>query len=205
MKSTKDKVSYCIGYETGRTLGMQFADISTEILLNGFKDALDGKDPVLPKEEVQSILNTIRKQVEIQQRQYVAQIAEKNKDEGVAFLEDNKHKPGVITLPSGLQYKILKSGSGAVPTIFDSVSVHYKGSLVDGTVFDSSYDRGTPQELPVNRVIQGWSEALQKMCTGDHWQLFIPSYLAYGEHGFGPQIGPNATLIFELELIEIKK
>jgi FKBP-type peptidyl-prolyl cis-trans isomerase FklB len=132
-------------------------------------------------------------------------VGEKNQKEGEAFLAENKKKEGVITLPSGLQYKVIKAGSGNKPKATDTVSVHYQGTLVNGTEFDSSYRRGQPVSFPVNGVIPGWTEALQLMEAGAKWQIVIPSNLAYGDRGAGPQIGPNATLIFEIELISIQE
>lgn len=131
-------------------------------------------------------------------------LAEKNTKEGEAFLEANKKKSGVITLPSGLQYKILKEGNGAKPTATQTVKCHYRGTLIDGKEFDSSYKRGEPTEFPVGGVIKGWTEALQLMPVGSKWELYIPSTLAYGERGAGQTIGPNAVLIFEIELLSIK-
>ncbi len=203
MENTKDKVSYCVGYETGKNLKMQFADINMELLKEGFQDAIKEATPRLEEKEIVSILTTLRQQIEMQQKQYIAQLADKNKKEGETYLQSNKQKEGIVALPSGLQYKVVKSGSGNHPTLFDTVSIHYKGQFLDGQVFDSSYERKQPLSLPVNRVIPGWSEALQLMKVGDQWQLFIPHYLAYGEHGFAPQIGPNSTLVFEVELLEI--
>ena len=204
IESTKEKVSYCIGFETGKNLKMQFSDVQVDLLIQGFQDALHGAEAKLPEKEIIAILTTLRQQIEVQQKQYIAQLADKNKKDGETYLIENRKKDGVTTLPSGLQYKIVKKGLGGdTPTPFDTVKIHYKGTFLDGTTFDSSYDRGVPQVLPVNRVIQGWSEALQLMSVGDSFQLYIPHYLAYGEHGFGPHIGPNSTLIFDVELLEI--
>lgn len=204
MENPKEKVSYCIGYETGKNLRTQFSDISVELLLEGFRDAVSESTPRLAEKEIISILTTLRQQIEVQQKQYIAQISEKNKKDGETFLQFNKQKEGIEVLPSGLQYRVIKKGKGGGrPTLFDTVGIHYKGNFIDGQVFDSSYERNQPQILPVNRVIPGWSEALQLMEPGDCWQLFIPHYLAYGEHGYGPQIGPNTTLLFEVELLEI--
>jgi FKBP-type peptidyl-prolyl cis-trans isomerase FklB len=207
MKSTKEKVSYCIGLETGRNLKHQFADMDLQCLLDGFQDAVSASDPKLAQDEVQSILTALRNQVETQQRQHYARVAEENKNQSEQFFAQNKTKEGVITLMSGLQYKILSSGpnSGVHPTPFDFVKIHYRGSFVDGRVFDSSYQRGQPHVFPLNRVIAGWTEILQKMQVGDKWQVFIPPYLAYGEMGFGQEIGPNMALIFEIELLAINE
>ncbi|MBX9924196.1 MAG: FKBP-type peptidyl-prolyl cis-trans isomerase [Rhabdochlamydiaceae bacterium] len=204
MKNTKEKVSYCIGFEMGKNLKTQFSDIDMDLLLGGFQDGIQDVESRIPEQEMMSILATLRQQIEMQQKQYVAQLAEKNKKDGEDFLQANKSKAGVVTLPSGLQYKVLKSGTGTTkPTLFDTVSIHYKGQFIEGQVFDSSYERKQPQVLPVNRVIPGWSEALQLMKTGDRWELVIPAYLAYGEQGFGQFIGPNTTLVFEIELLSI--
>jgi FKBP-type peptidyl-prolyl cis-trans isomerase FklB len=204
MNSTKEKVSYCIGLETGKNLKRQFLDIDYKLLIDGFQDAVNEATPKLKKEEVQSILTMLRQQVEEQQKDFVGKIASENKKVGEAFLEENKTKKGVKTTASGLQYKVITSGKGACPSLLDEVKVHYKGTFIDGKTFDSSYDRGEPARFPLNRVIPGWSEALQLMKVGDKWQIFVPSYLAYGDLGFGNEIGPNATLIFELELLGIE-
>jgi FKBP-type peptidyl-prolyl cis-trans isomerase FklB len=207
MKTTKEKVSYCIGLETGRNLKHQFGDMDSERLTQGFNDALSESNPQLTQEEIQSILHALRKQVETQQREHFSQVAEENKKRSEAFLADNKAKEGVVTLSSGLQYKALSSGpgSGPHPTPLDFVKIHYRGSFTDGRVFDSSYQRGEPHIFPLNRVIPGWTEVLQKMHVGDKWEVFIPAYLAYGEMGFGQEIGPNMALIFEIELIAINE
>ncbi|MGD0665339.1 MAG: FKBP-type peptidyl-prolyl cis-trans isomerase [Rhabdochlamydiaceae bacterium] len=203
MKSTREKVSYCLGLETGRNLLRQFNDMDIELLLKGFKDATDRSDPKLGQDEIQSIMQALRQQVETQQRQFYAKLSEQNRKDGEAYLENNKAQEGVTTLRSGLQYKVLTPGTGPKPTPADVVSVHYRGSFINGTIFDSSYERGKPQVFPLNRVIPGWSEALQLMHVGDKWQIVIPHYLAYGEAGYGNEIGPNTTLVFEMELLGI--
>jgi FKBP-type peptidyl-prolyl cis-trans isomerase FklB len=205
MKTTKEKVSYCIGLETGRNLKQQFADMETELLRQGFLDALEGTPPKLAQDEVISIMQSLRQQIEQQQKEFITKLAEDNKNEGEAFLESNKRKEGVVALSSGLQYKVLQKGSGAKPSLTDVVSVHYRGTFLDGQVFDSSYERGKPQVFPVNRVIPGWSQALQLMQVGDKVQVFIPHYLAYGEAGFGDDIPPCTTLVFEMELLGIEQ
>jgi FKBP-type peptidyl-prolyl cis-trans isomerase FklB len=203
MKSTKERVSYCIGLETGKNLKHQFADIDMELLNQGFHDGLTESNPKLEANEIASILTSLKSQIEDQQKQYISQLADKNKKEGEGFLHLNKQKEDIVSLPSGLQYKVITAGEGAKPTPFDTVSIHYTGSFLDGTVFDSSHQRNEPTTFPVNKVIQGWSEALQLMQKGAKWQLFIPSYLAYGEQGFGREIGPNTTLLFEVECLDI--
>lgn len=204
-KSNKEKASYCIGLEAGNSIRMQFDDIDLELLLNGFQDAIKQTKPKISKEEFQSIMNLLRQQVEQQQKAYISQMAVQNKKAGEEFLAKNKEQEGIHTLPSGLQYKILESGEGPSPLLTDFVTVHYSGNFITGKVFDSSYEREKPHVFPVNRVIAGWAEALQLMKVGDKWQLFIPSYLAYGEAGFPPHIEPNTTLIFEMKLLGINE
>ncbi len=203
MKSTREKVSYCIGLETGKNLKKQFSDMDFELLQKGFEDGVHDDLPKLNQEEVQSIMQALQQQIEQQQRQHFAKVSEQNRHEGEAFLEENKQNEGVKVLRSGLQYKVLQGGTGPKPTAADVVSVHYRGSFINGRIFDSSYERGKPQVFPVNRVIPGWSEALQLMQVGDKWQICVPHYLAYGEAGFGNEIGPCTTLVFEMELIGI--
>jgi FKBP-type peptidyl-prolyl cis-trans isomerase FklB len=203
METNREKVSYCIGLETGKNIIGQFKDLDIELLTKGFSDALHKRTPALERDEIHKIMTALSKQVQEQQREYVGELSEKNKADGEAFLNENKSKEGIVALSNGMQYKVLKQGNGSSPTMHDVVTVHYRGSLIDGTVFDSSYEREEPTKFPVSRVIPGWSEALKMMKVGDKWQVFIPSYLAYGEQGYGPQIEPNSTLIFEMELLEV--
>jgi FKBP-type peptidyl-prolyl cis-trans isomerase len=203
MNTPKEKASYCIGLETGKNLKEQFEDIDIDLLAAGFHDAISNSTPKLPAQEIQNVLTAVKHQIDAQQRQYIAKVAHENKLAGEEFLATNKAKPGVKVLPSGLQYKVVNAGTGATPTLLDEVTIHYKGTFIDGRVFDSSYERGKPHVFPVNRVIPGWSEALQMMKVGDKWEVVIPSYLAYGEAGFANQIGPNFTLVFEMELLGI--
>jgi FKBP-type peptidyl-prolyl cis-trans isomerase FklB len=203
METTREKVSYSIGLEAGRNLKQQFSDLDLKLLVEGFQDAIENAQAKLSDEEIRSIMAALRQQIESQQRQFIAKVAEENKKISESFLADNKNKDGVVTLPSGLQYKVLAEGSGPTPKSIDTVTTHYKGTFIDGRVFDSSYERGKPHAFPVNRVIPGWSEALQLMKVGSKWQLFIPPYLAYGEMGYGNEIGPNMTLIFEMELLGV--
>lgn len=203
MNSTREKASYCIGLEAGKSIKNQFSEMDLALLSEGFQDALAGKNPKLPGEEIVKTMTALKQQMERQQKEFVAKLSEENLKRAEAFFAENKNQPGVITLPSGLQYQVLSSGTGATPTALDVVSVHYKGFFIDGRVFDSSYERGQPQTFPVNRVIPGWVEALKQMKVGDKWKLFIPPYLAYGEMGFGNEIEPNMTLIFEMELLSI--
>jgi FKBP-type peptidyl-prolyl cis-trans isomerase FklB len=204
LKSQKEKLSYAIGVDMGNNFKKQSIDIDPDILSKGLKDALSGGKGLMSDEEILAVKNAFRQEMMNKQREETKKLAENNKKEGDAFLEENKKKEGVKTLPSGLQYKVITEGSGKPPKATDTVTVNYRGSLIDGTEFDSSYKRGQPATFPVNGVIAGWTEALQLMKEGAKWQLFIPSNLAYGEKGAGGSIGPNATLIFEVELISVK-
>lgn len=186
--------SYAIGLEIGNNFKSDDVQLDFDSLLSGIKDAMSGAQP---KYDQATCLKALQQLGEAKVGAAVAQ----NKK----FLEENKKAEGVTTLPSGLQYKVLASGDGPTPGPEDTVRTHYKGTLIDGTVFDSSYDRGEPAEFPVGGVIKGWTEALQKMKVGDKWQLVIPSELAYGEAGAGGVIPPGATLVFEIELLDVKK
>jgi FKBP-type peptidyl-prolyl cis-trans isomerase FklB len=199
LKDQKDKVSYSIGLQIGFNLSRQKVDVSPDVLAAGIKDALAGK-PQLNPDQIKEIMTTFEKDMEQKQKE----TGEKNKTEGAKFLEDNKKKEGVKTTASGLQYKVLKEGNGAQPKASDTVTVNYRGTLINGTEFDSSYKRGQPATFPVNGVIKGWTEALQLMKVGSKYQLFIPSSLAYGERAVSPDLGANSTLIFEVELLDAK-
>ena len=192
-----DSVSYSLGVNIGENIKAQFPDIDLKNFELAIKDVLDNKkEPKISGADAQKIIQDFFKK---QQEKASESII----DEGEKFLEDNKKRKGVITLESGLQYEILKSGEGAKPSLEDQVTTHYHGTLIDGTVFDSSVERGQPATFPVGGVIKGWTEALQLMAVGSKWKLFVPYSLAYGERGAGPQIGPYTTLIFEVELIKI--
>jgi len=204
LKNDKDKVSYSIGLDIGKNFKSQSIDIDPDILAKGIKDMLSGNKPLMTDEEVQATMTDFRKEMTAKQTARAQEAGEKNKKEGETFLAENKNKEGVVTLPSGLQYKIITEGSGAKPKPTDTVTVNYRGALIDGTEFDSSYKRGQPASFKVTGVIPGWTEALQLMKAGSKWQLFIPSSLAYGERGTGRDIAPNATLIFDVELISIQ-
>jgi FKBP-type peptidyl-prolyl cis-trans isomerase FklB len=199
LKDQKDKVSYSIGMQIGFNLGRQKVDVNPDVLAAGIKDAIAGK-PQLTSDQVKDIMAQFEKDMEQKQKE----VGEKNKTEGAKYLEENKKKPGVKTTASGLQYKVIKEGTGVQPKATDMVTVNYRGTLIDGTEFDSSYKRGQPATFPVNGVIKGWTEALQLMKQGSKFQLFIPSNLAYGERAMGPDIGANSTLIFEVELQDVK-
>jgi len=205
LKNQKDKVSYIIGMEIGKNFKKQSIDIQSDILTRGVKDAISGAKPLLTEQEIQETMVTFQREMMAKQEELAKKLGEKNKKEGEAFLAKNREKEGVKTLPSGLQYIVIKSGTGKKPSVNDSVTTHYRGTLMDGTEFDSSYKRGQPVTFPVSGVIAGWTEALQLMEEGAKWQLFIPPNLAYGERGTGGVIGPNATLIFEIELISVQE
>jgi len=205
LKDQKDKVSYSIGINIGKNLKRQSVEVNPPVLLQGINDALSGGKTLMTEQEINETMMNFQKDLMAKQQARVKELGEKNKKEGEAFLAENKKKEGVITLPSGLQYKVIKEGDGKIPTINDTVTVHYRGTLINGKEFDSSYTRGQPVTFPVKGVIPGFSEALQLMKVGSKWQLFIPSNLAYGERGAGEEIGPNSTLIFELELLSIKE
>lgn len=193
------KASYAYGVNLARGLKSQGAtDIDSEQLLRGFVDAQGGKSLQFSEAEMNTFLQTYFTAAQ-------ARLKEINKQEGMAFLAENGKKVGVVTTASGLQYQILKEGNGPKPSATSTVSTHYHGTLIDGTVFDSSVERGQPASFPVNRVIAGWTEALQLMPVGSKWRLFIPSNLAYGERGAGDDIGPNTALIFDVELLAIEK
>ena len=204
LKTQKDKVSYAMGMNFGTGFRKQSIDIDPAILARGLKDALSNGKTLLTEDEARAILTQLQSDMRKKQQEAALQLGEANKKEGLAFLEANKTKEGVVALPSGLQYKILQEGTGPKPTATDQVVCNYRGRLLDGTEFDSSYKRGQPATFPVTGVIKGWTEALQLMPVGSKWQLFVPAELAYADRGAGPQIGPNATLIFEVELVSIK-
>ena len=199
LKDQKDKVSYSIGMNIGFNLSRQKVDINPDILAAGIKDSIAGK-PQLTQDQVKDVMAQFEKDMEQKQKQ----AGEKNKTEGAKFLEENKKKPGVKTTASGLEYKVEKEGTGPQPKPTDMVTVNYRGTLIDGTEFDSSYKRGQPATFPVTGVIKGWTEALQLMKVGSKYQLWVPPSLAYGERSVSPEIGPNAALIFEVELLDAK-
>jgi FKBP-type peptidyl-prolyl cis-trans isomerase FklB len=205
LKNQKDKVSYSIGMAMGKDFKKQLIDIDPDILAKGIKDAFSGGKALLTDQEINETMTAFQKELMAKQEELLKKAGEKNKAEGEAFLAENKKKEGIKTLASGLQYQVIKVGNGKKPTLSDTVTTHYRGTLIDGTEFDSSYRRGQPATFPVKGVISGWTEALQLMEVGAKWQLFIPPNLAYGERGAGRNIGPNATLIFEIELISIEE
>jgi FKBP-type peptidyl-prolyl cis-trans isomerase FklB len=204
LTTDKDKDSYAIGMNIGKSLHRDAVEVDPAILLRGLKDAMAGGKTLLTEEQAKTAMAALQAQVRKAQEEKATVAAETNKKEGDAFLAENKTKDGVVTLPSGLQYKIVTEGSGPKPTASDSVVCNYRGTLLNGTEFDSSYKHGEPITIPVGRVIKGWSEALQLMPVGSKWELFIPPDLAYGPRGAGNDIGPNATIVFEVELVSIK-
>lgn len=205
LKDKRDKVSYSIGMNIGSGLKSESIDVDPDILVRGIKDAMSGSKLLLTEEEFRETMTNFQNEMMAKQMERIKEIAENNLKEGEAFLAENKNKDGVVELPSGLQYKIISEGTGEKPKATDTVTVNYRGTLIDGSEFDSSARHGKPATLRVNGVIPGWTEALQLMKTGSKWQLFIPSGLAYGERGAGRgEIGPNATLIFDVELLSIQ-
>ena len=188
----------------GQSMKRDSLDIDPNIVARGLKDAVTGAKPLMTDEEIKTVMTAFRAEMSKKKQAEAQHAGEANKQAGQQFLAANKTKEGVVTLPSGLQYKILKEGTGPKPTATDTVVCNYRGTLIDGTEFDSSYKRGEPATFPVGQVIKGWTEALQLMPVGSKWQLFIPSDLAYGERSPGAEIGPNSTLIFEIDLLSIQ-
>lgn len=197
----KDKISYIIGRDMAANFQKQGIEIEAEAFVQGMQEAMAGKPSALSQAEVQQAMMALQQSIGQKQQGKGAD----NKIAGEEFLAQNKNNEGVKTLPSGLQYQILQPGKGKSPSKTDKVTTHYHGTLIDGTVFDSSYERGQPATFPVNGVIAGWTEALQLMQEGAKWRLFIPSDLAYGARGAGSDIGPNSALIFDVELISVNK
>ncbi len=200
LKDLKDKVSYSIGLDLGFNFKKQNLELNPDALLAGVKDALSGKQPLLNENEVKETMTALTKEIEDKQKALAVQ----NVKDGEKFLAENKKKEGVKTTASGLQYKVIKEGTGPKPKLTDAVVANYRGTLINGTEFDSSYKRGQPATFPLTGVIKVWTEALQLMKVGSKYHLFIPPNLAYGDRGMGPGLGPNATLIFEVELVGIQ-
>jgi len=208
LKTQKDKVSYAIGMSEGNRLkqGIKQGDVDVDqaILLRAIKDELSGGKVLLTDKEAQDTLAALQADIRKNQELKAQQLSENNKKESEAFLAANKSKDGVVTMPSGLQYKVLEEGTGPKPTANDTVTVNYRGTLLNGTEFDNSYKRGQPAAFALGQIIKGWGEALQLMPVGSKWELFIPSDLAYGPAGRPPVIGPNSTLVFEVELLSVQ-
>jgi FKBP-type peptidyl-prolyl cis-trans isomerase FklB len=203
LKDQKDKESYGLGFQFGQNLKFQGVAINLDVYTSGIKDALGGKEPQMSQEDIRATITGLQQRLAAARQKELKEKAAKNLAEGKAFLEENKKKEGIKTLPSGLQYKVLTDGSGKTPQKTGTVTVHYRGTFIDGTEFDSSHKKSEPATFQVDSVIPGWTEALQLMKEGSKWQLFIPSELGYGERGMG-RILPNSTLIFEGELISVK-
>ena len=204
LKTDKEKLSYAIGMNIGQSMKKDSLDIDPAILSRAIKDAVTGSKPAMTEEEARTIVTAFRTEMVKKQQAEAQKAGEVNKQAGDKFLAENKTKDGVVTLPSGLQYKVIKQGDGPKPTASDTVVTNYRGTLIDGKEFDSSYKRGQPATFPVGQVIKGWTEALQLMPVGSKWQLYIPSNLAYGDRGAGGDIGPNSTLVFDIELLSIQ-
>jgi FKBP-type peptidyl-prolyl cis-trans isomerase FklB len=201
-QSLEDKASYIIGFNLGSNLKQQEIPVTADLIVKGLRDGLGGAQGLLTDEEIQAAMTEFQQKMMAQQQAKTQALGAKNKQEADAFLASNKTKQGVVTTASGLQYQILQQGTGATPKPTDQVTVHYKGTLLDGKVFDSSYDRNEPATFTVNQVIPGWVEALQLMKVGSKAKFFIPPALAYGESGAGQEIGPNSLLVFEVELLK---
>jgi len=204
LKDQKDKESYSLGYQFGMSLKMQGVDINLDAYASAIRDALGGKEPRMSSEEMQSTVMGFRQRMADAQQKALKDQGEKNLAEGKSFLAENTKKTGVKTLPSGLQYKVLSEGAGKTPKKSDTVTVHYRGTFMNGTEFDSSIARGQPATFKVDGVIPGWTEALQLMKEGAKWQLFIPPELAYGERGAPPRIPPQSALVFDVDLISVQ-
>jgi FKBP-type peptidyl-prolyl cis-trans isomerase FklB len=204
LKSPKEKLSYALGMNLGNQFKTQSIEINPDVFVQGLKDTMSGGKALMTEEQAIAAISELQKELAQKQQVQMTAIAEKNKAEGQAFLTKNKTAESVVTLPSGLQYKIMKAGEGKKPVLDDTVVCNYRGTLINGMEFDSSYKRNEPATFPLKGIIKGWTEALQLMPVGSKWQIFVPSELAYGERGAGGSIPPNATLIFEVELLSIK-
>ncbi len=203
-KTTIDQASYGIGMNIGSNLKADGLEVNVDALAQGIKDALSGAKPSLTQAQISAALQAFQEEMQVKAAARAKLVGAKNMQEGKAFLAANKTKADVTTLPSGLQYTVLKQGNGPSPKITDTVQTHYHGTLIDGTVFDSSVERNEPATFGVGQVIRGWTEALQKMNVGAKWRLFVPSELAYGPQGAGADIGPHSVLIFDVELLKIQ-
>lgn len=203
LSTDKDRASYAIGMMLGHNWQQQGLDVDYDLVLRGVKDITSGQPTLMTQPEMTATLEKFKQELAVKQQKMHEELVAKNRAAGAEFLATNKNNPGVITLPDGLQYEVITNGTGPVPSPSDIVTVNYRGMLIDGTEFDSSYKRGQPAEFPVGGVIHGWTEALEKMNVGSKWKLFIPSELAYGERG-NRGIPPDSVLIFEVELLDAK-
>lgn len=205
LTSDKDKLSYSIGADLGKNFKSQGIDVNADVLAKGMQDGMNGAQLQLTEDQMKEVLNKFQKDLMAKRNAEFTKKSDENKSKGEAFLKDNKSKQGVVSLPSGLQYKIIEAGKGTKPSKDDTVTVEYTGHLIDGTVFDTTEKAGKPATFQVSQVIPGWTEALQLMPAGSTWEIYIPSNLAYGPRSVGGPIGPNETLIFKIHLISVKK
>lgn len=204
LKTQKERTSYGIGVDSARNFQRLGLDLDLEVLIRAMRDVYGGGKLLMSEEDLRAVKSAYRDEMRSKQAEAGKKAAEENRKAGAAFLAENKGKEGVVTLPSGLQYRILKAGDGRKPTDADTVECHYRGTLLDGTEFDSSHAKGRPARFTLRRgIIDGWREALKLMPAGSTWQLFVPPNLAYGEKGTGRHVGPNATLVYELELLKV--
>jgi FKBP-type peptidyl-prolyl cis-trans isomerase FklB len=204
LETQKQKESYSIGYQVGLSIKNDQVEVDFNKLVQGLNDAINEKEPLLTNEEMRSLIVARREKAREEQMQKLLEIRAKNAEEATTFLKENGQKEGIKTTESGLQYKVLQEGDGVTPKEDDTVTVHYRGTFIDGKEFDSSYSRGEPQTFQANGVIKGWTEALQMMKVGSKWQIFVPPSLAYGRGGLGTTIPPNKLLIFEIELLSVE-
>jgi FKBP-type peptidyl-prolyl cis-trans isomerase FklB len=204
LSDDRSRVSYAIGMMFASSLKEPGVDTDSNLVLRGLNDGLSGGATLMSQQEERDIITRFRQELANRQQKMREEISQKNKIEGEAFLTANKTNPGVVTLPDGLQYKIITDGAGETPSPQDTVTVNYRGTFINGDEFDSSAKSGHPAQFPVNRVIPGWTEAITQMKVGSKWVLFIPSELAYGPAGFGGRIEPDKTLIFEVELLSVQ-
>ena len=205
LDTQKEKESYSIGYQIGLSMKSDGVEVDIDKFNQGLKNALDGKEPLMNENEMKKLIVDIKKRSRENEMRKIQDIVAKNAEESENFLQENGEKEGITTTESGLQYRILKKGDGISPGRGDLVTVHYRGTFIDGTEFDSSYSKGTPQTVQTDGVIKGWIEALQMMKIGSKWEIFVPPHLAYGRGGLGGKIPPNKVLVFEIELLSIEK
>jgi FKBP-type peptidyl-prolyl cis-trans isomerase FklB len=204
LKNAKDKLSYVLGYSLGSNMKRDQVEVNQDLFLQALKEGLGGGKAILDDAEMRQVMQQFSQDLQTRRREVRRKLAEENEKAGKAFLEANKKNKGVKELKSGLQYKVLKPGKGKSPSPTDLVTVHYRGTKIDGSEFDSSYGRGQPAKFQLSRVIRGWQEALQKMKPGATWEIFVPANLAYGPMGQGPKVGPNETLVFKVELLKVE-
>lgn len=205
LESETDRINYSVGYQIGGDFKRQDVELNADALMRGIHDALAAAKPLMGREEVSRTLFDLKRRIVKQQREEAAKTAQMNLEQGKAFLAENAKKDGVSVRPSGLQFRVLQEGAGKTPGAMDTVTVHYRGTMIDGTEFDSSYARNQPATFAVGGVIPGWTEALQLMREGAKWELYVPPELAYGERGMGSRIPPNSTLVFEVELVSLNQ